>query len=83
MEMADVSTDASASAGSDAPGSKLRKRGGGGGDDETSLNGNEVDPKKKKFDLGETGTFGLLLNETTDHFQYLGKQNSNFCPQRN
>ena len=65
MEMADVSTDASASAGSASAsagsasasatsGAKIRKR-GGGVDEETSLNGDDVDAKKKKFDLGETG----------------------------
>ena len=58
VEMADVSTDASASAGSASAsatsGAKIRKR-GGGVDEETSLNGDDVDAKKKKFDLGETG----------------------------
>ena len=52
--MADVSTDASASPASAAPGGKMRKRGGGGGD-EPAHNGNEADAKKKKLDLGETG----------------------------
>ena len=58
MEMADVSTDASASGASAAPGAKLRKR---GGLDEATLNGDDVEAKKKKLDLGETGTWSGLI----------------------
>ena len=57
MEMADVSTDASASAGS--AGAKMLKR-GGRGDEEPNLNGNEGEAKKKKIDLGETGKNRLI-----------------------
>ena len=57
VEMADVSADASASAASSG---KMRKRGGGA--DEPALNGTDVDAKKKKIDLGETGKTQFLTS---------------------